>query len=335
MTVSALTNQIASSNQAIPGTVLSVSPDGATVVVTDPIRQTVSLVVGGNATSTFGGVGTRAQWSPDSQTVYIAAANNQLLVHSVYNGWYSTPTTTQYVDVAVTVPSVGAFFATNTNVTEGRSYCATSTIAATGNPPAVANVFYPVANDTTVQADRIAATTDGLHILGATVAPTPTVSDIVDNLSQNSPKLPGAQPDGPLACTTATSSVVFNTSATTHPLTGIAATSITGVDPASNSLLAFVTYTGTSGLLPEYIPGTGTVTTVPLSSGATAPVAGVFSTDNKTFYAGTTGDNQVHLITVTGTTATDTSVIAPKLPDPNGNVVVPNLLVQRPKKTQS
>jgi len=64
-------------------------------------------------------------------------------------------------------------------------------------------------------------------------------------------------------------------------------------------------------------------------------VAGVFITDNLTFFAGTTGDNQVHLITVNGTTATDTSVIAPKLPDGNGNIVVPNLLVQRPKKATS
>ena len=57
------------------------------------------------------------------------------------------------------------------------------------------------------------------------------------------------------------------------------------------------TYTGTSGLLPEYIPSTGAISNVTLSSGAVAPVAGVFSSDNLTFFAGTSGDNQVHLIT--------------------------------------
>ncbi|MEO7028438.1 MAG: hypothetical protein ABI147_03450, partial [Acidobacteriaceae bacterium] len=138
-----------------------------------------------------------------------------------------------------------------------------------------------------------------------------------------------------LACTIAVPPVVFNSTFGTHPIAGIAATSITGVFPASNSALAFVTYTGASGLLPEYVPATGVLTNVPLSSGAVAPVAGVFSTDNNTFFAGTSGDNQVHLITVTGTAATDTSVIAPKLPDANGNPAVPNLLVQRPKKANS
>jgi trimeric autotransporter adhesin len=336
MTVSALTNSVTASNQAITGTVLSVSPDASTVVVTDPIRQTVSLVSGGTTvTSTYGGVGTRAQWSPDSQTVYVTANSSasgpQLLVHSQYTGWYATPTSSQYVDVAVMVPSIGAFFSTNTGVTEGRTYCSTSVPAATGNPPAVANTYYPVANDTTVQTDRIAATNDGNHILGATVSTTPaSLNDIVLSLPATA-----TQPGGPRACTTATATVTFNSTFSNHPLTGVAATSITGVFPASNSLLSFVTYTGTSGLLPEYIPATGTVSTVALSSGAVAPVAGVFSTDNKTFFTGTSGDNQVHLITITGTAATDSSVIAPKLPDGNGNIVVPNLLVQRPKKSTS
>jgi hypothetical protein len=110
--------------------------------------------------------------------------------------------------------------------------------------------------------------------------------------------------------------------------------------PASNSALAFVTYNGTSGNLPEYVPsagGGGVVSYVPLTGGAgLAPVSGVFSTDNKTFFAGTSGDNQVHLITVNGTSATDTSVIAPKLPNTtNGNPAVPDLLVQHPKKATS
>ena len=331
MTVSATNNQVSSSNQNVTGTVLSVSPDGSTVVVTDSVRQTVSLVSNGSVTTTYGGVGTAAQWSPDSTTVYITAANNQLLVHSTFNGWIPTTTANQYVDVAVTVPAVGAFFATNTNVTEGRSYCPqlTSTTPGTtpGAPPVTTNVFYPVANDTAVRTDKVAATNDGLHVLGATSTPAATVNDIAINLA--------AQPQA-LACPTTTAPVVFNISSVTpHPIPGVTATAITGVLPASNSALAFVTYTGTGGLLPEYIPSTGAISNVPLSSGAVAPVAGVFSSDNNTFFTGTSGDNQVHLITITGTTATDTSVIAPKLPDANGNIVVPNLIVQRPKKSNS
>lgn len=325
MTVNAVSNTVGTANQAVPGTVLSVSPDSSTVVVTDPVRQTVSLVSGtGGVLTTNGGVGIHAEWSPDSQTVYIAAANNQLLVHSSYTGWFTTPTANQYLDVAVTVPSVGAFFATNTTITEGRSYCPQVTSTTPGNPPTTTAAFYPVSNNTTVETDRVAATNDGLHILGATVTPAPTLNDISVTF-----------PPQALACTIAVPPVVFNSTFGTHPIAGIAATSITGVFPASNSALAFVTYTGASGLLPEYVPATGVLTNVPLSSGAVAPVAGVFSTDNNTFFAGTSGDNQVHLITVTGTAATDTSVIAPKLPDANGNPAVPNLLVQRPKKANS
>jgi hypothetical protein len=326
MTVSATNNQLSSANTAVTGTVLSVSPDGSTVVVTDRFRQTVALVAGGNIVSTYGGVGTSAKWSPDSQTVYITTNGNQLLVHSAYTGWYATPTDVQYVDVAVAVPSVGAFFGSNVPVTEGRSYCPATTSLSAGNPPAATNVYYPLASATTAQDDKIAATNDGLHILGATVTPSPLLNDIGVNLAAS----PAA-----LDCTVSNGPVTFATTVTPHPLTGVSASAITGVLPSSNSALAFVTYNGTSGLLPEYIPSTGAVTNVPLSSGAIAPVAGVFTVDDKTFFAGTSGDNQVHLITINGTSATDTSVITPKLPDPNNNPAVPNLLVQRPKKTTS
>jgi hypothetical protein len=66
-----------------------------------------------------------------------------------------------------------------------------------------------------------------------------------------------------------------------------------------------------------------------------APVAGVVSADNNTFFAGTTGDNAVHLITkqTDGSYQDATTPILPKLPDVNGNIVAPNLLVQKPRKS--
>ncbi len=324
MSVSATNFQVTNTSLGAAGTVLSISPNSQTLVVTDPVRKTVSLVTAtGSTETTTGGVGTSAQWSPDSSTVYITAQNNQLLVHSDYNGWYTIPTSVQYVDVATTIPSVGAFFATNTNITEARSYCPVTTVTP-GTPPVATNIYDPVANDTAVQNDHLAATNDGNHILGATVSGGATLNDIAVTI-----------PSSALRCSTAPTPVTFGTTFTQHPLVGAAATAITGVVPASNSALAFVTYTGTGGILPEYIPGTGAVVPVVLSGGATAPVAGVFSTDNTTFFTGTSGDNQVHLISVTGTTAADqpTKVIAPKLPDGNGNTVVPNLIAQRPKKS--
>ncbi len=60
-------------------------------------------------------------------------------------------------------------------------------------------------------------------------------------------------------------------------------------------------------------------------------MSGVFSSDNKIFFAGTAGDNQVHLITKS--TLKDTSQLAPKLPSVSttGGTAVPNLLVQYPR----
>jgi len=73
---------------------------------------------------------------------------------------------------------------------------------------------------------------------------------------------------------------------------------------------------------------------VKLSGTAVAPVAGVFSADNTTFYVGTSGDNLVHILTKGTAGFQDglTTPIAPKLTDTNGTVVIPNLLVQRPRK---
>jgi hypothetical protein len=110
--------------------------------------------------------------------------------------------------------------------------------------------------------------------------------------------------------------------------------------PTSDSSVAFVTYTGSGGVLPAYAPaasGPGTTVYIPLSGTATAPVAGVLSVDNSTLYVGTSGDNLVHLIT--RSTLTDSSTIAPNLvaapgqTAPAGTPVPVNLIVQKPRKT--
>ena len=139
----------------------------------------------------------------------------------------------------------------------------------------------------------------------------------------------------------------------TVPLTGVTPTAITGVWPTSNSSYAFVTYSGTGGVLPAYAPvasqsGTataGTLTNIPLSGTAVAPVGGVVSADNSTFYAGTSGDDLVHVISITGASPlTDTTTIAPVLPCGTSTEVTnpctsgqsyaaPDLLVQKPRSS--
>lgn len=331
MTITTASNTVASTFTTVQGTVLAVAPSNAYAVVTDPTRQTVSLVTSsGSVFSTYNGIGVRAAWTPDSNTLYVitqpsgGGGTSQLITYSTFTGWQTIPQVDEsYTDVAVTVPAVGAYFAGAR--TEGRSYCA-STVAETATaPPAATNYFAPLADTKAVQTDRLAATTDGKHILGASAA----TSSLVDF----GVTLPTATacPQYPATVT----SSYFSSTPTTHALTGLTAAAINNVVPASNSGTAFVTYTGTGGVLPVYQPSTGVVTNVPLSSGATAPVAGVYSSDDTTFYAGTSGDNQVHIIGVNGASSQETGLIKPSLQNSNGGIATPNLIAQHVRRTTS
>jgi hypothetical protein len=306
-----------------PGTVLGVSPDGNMIVISDPTRQLITIQsAAGSAISTYGGAGTHVAFAPDNQTVYITAGN-QLLVYSSFTGWNNiTPATaagTPVTDVAVAIPSVGAYVAGP--VTTARSYCPSSTLNVASSTST--NVFYPQVDSVpTAITDRISATNDGLHMIGATVTPRATLNDLRVQV-----------PIG--ACPTTGPGIGYFTSTLSSTiLSPITATAITGVLPASDSSIAFITYTGTGGVLPAYSPvasGPGQTTYIKLSGTAVAPVAGVISADNTTVYTGTTGDNLVHIIN--RTTLTDSSTVAPKLLDPNGNPVAPNLLFIRTRRT--
>jgi trimeric autotransporter adhesin len=345
MIFSAVNNSLSKQDTTVAGNVIAVSPDGTTLVITDPVRQLIYLY---NATSgtlsgpSQGGVATHAQFSPDSQTVYITTTNtNQILVHSTFTGW--TAVNTPGTDVAVTSPSVGAYLAGAS--TNGISYCPSTTISSDGQT--TTNVFYPVADTGAPATDRVAATNDGLHILGATTA---NIVDLGFNPTAT-PTVPSGLPVG--ACPTTISPTFFTpyrTATSTLPLGGITATAINGVIPSSDSSVAIVTYAGTGGVLPTYAPsanGVGTLTNVPLlqvpnqAAAPIAPVAGVISSDNSTIYVGTTGDNLVHLINRTTLTDDTTKTVAPVLiqnvngVDQPGTFATPNLLVQHPKKLQS
>jgi trimeric autotransporter adhesin len=194
----------------VPGVVLAVSPDSSTLVIADSTRGTTSLYsTNGTLQTTYAGVGTRAQWTPDSTTVYIAAGNT-MLVHSSFSGWTSTPVSPAYQDVAVAVPSYGAYFAAGTQV-QGRTYCATSNgTTPSSPPPAVSNTFFPLAETENVPVQRLAATSDGAHILGlGSNGATPNLYDLVIA----PPTIPS---DPRLACTTATGPVTLYHSGDQH-----------------------------------------------------------------------------------------------------------------------
>jgi len=369
MTFSAVSNTLSAQDTTVTGPVLAVSPDGTTLVITDPIRQFVYLYNAsgtGGVQTQFGGVATHAVFSPDSQTVYITLGdynastgvttpNNQLLVHSQFTGWYQTTSSQATTDVAIGVPSVGAFF--GGTPTTARSYCPVTTVSGGGSQTTsstTTNVFYPDAGVmATPGTSRIATTNDGFHVLGATTAAftdlaigTPNGSNLVN--ATGLPTVPCPLAGSPAQSFTTTP--LFS-----GALPGVTATAITGVFPTSDSKTSFVTYTGTGGVVPTYTPATpvpsptpgapptigpGTLGSIALSTALgtpIAPVAGVVSADNLTFYAGTSGDNAVHLLTrqTDGSYKDVTTPIAPKLPDGNGNIVTPNLLVQKPRKATS
>jgi hypothetical protein len=368
VSVATTSNAVSAANQNIPGTVLSVSPDGSTLVVTDPTRQTISLVSAATnaVTTSYGGVGTSAAWSPDSQAVYITTTTNQVLTHSPYTDWQTATAAEIYTGVAVTVPSIGAYFA-GPSTTDGRSYCAASTISTPGDPAAgspaiLANEFIPLVDGPAVITDQLAATTDGKHIIGAHAMPggTSTLSDLDLVLPLQPATVSGATNYGcPIPPAPQPGPGYFTSTVFPQPLTGINAFAITGVQPSTSSTspAAFVTYTlapgATSGggLLPLYLPpatGSGTIQLLTLGNGATvasSPVSGVFSTDNSTFYAGTgsadatSADDDVHLITLTypasgAPTAAETGILSPNLPAASGTGNAPvNLIAQHPKKT--
>jgi len=351
MTVSAANNALSSTNTQVVGQVISVSPDGTTLVVTDSAKDTITLLnTSGAVIDSYGGVATHASWSPDSQTVYITTTTSLLLVHNAFTSWTAIsplPTSsTLYTDVTVTVPHYGAYFAGGTT-TNGRSYCPATTLDNTVSPPVATNSFYPVAETAAVPADRIVATTDGAHVLAATATAPATLTDMVIPQPTSSQPFTPANTQCPLP---GQPPVAFTTTNNAHVLTGVTSTVITGVLPSTNSAAAFVTYdnTGTTpnaaaGTVPFYAPGTGALSFVKLNTTTgfappAQPVSGVWSDDNLTFYTGTSGDAQVHEIAVTypgsgAPTAADSGVINPALPGINGGTVTPNLLVQRPKKS--
>ncbi|HXB63120.1 MAG TPA: hypothetical protein VNU94_09760 [Acidobacteriaceae bacterium] len=352
MEVSMANNTVSKVDASVKGTVVGVSNDGSVLVMSDAVHGLIYIYYPATGANTsFGGIATRAVFAPDNQHIYIAGqfpaptpanpnptVTQNFFVYSNFDGWHPSLVPATPTDMAVSEPSIAAFLA-GTTTTE-RSYCAT------GAPPASqsADAFYPqVSTPQAVQTDRLAATFDSKHLLGATATGN-TLSDFPLTLS--------AGGTNPGACPT-----FFNLSAPNPPLAlGVTASSITGVLPDSASQVAFVTYATSSpsspALLPAYLipsSGVGTITDVTLSGSATAPVSGVFSTDRQTFYAGTAGDNLVHIISVpnvlNSVTPADTGTKTPALPlcitqDAFGNCTAsstsfatPNLLADKPRPT--
>jgi trimeric autotransporter adhesin len=366
MTYTASTNSLASEVANVPGVVLGVSPTNSTVVVNDQLRGVLYLYTpSSGAYTSFAGIGQRAAFTADGQTVYIVG-NGVLYIHNVYTGWsvetlpanQATPTTgicpatnttspiptdpTSYPpnttanpnntynvfcspDLAVTIPASAVFLSGTTTAAYGQ--CPETTVTPVVN--------YPEAATVAALTDHVASTTDGKHIIGASANPA-----VLTDLSITVPI--DACPSDANGQTTG---ITFNPPPVVNQAS-LAAYGINNIDqvvPATNSLEAFVTYGSNAtappaggALLPVYKPSAtagalGTLSSVTLTGNALAPVAGIFSPDNTLFFAGTTGDNLLHVIDTTK--LVDTQQIDPKLTDINGKSLPPVFLAVKPRPT--
>ncbi len=308
-------NSVIKQDLSVPGVVLAVAPNNQTVLINDPIRQVFYLYnPSGTITASFPGVGSAAQWTPDSKTLYIsdsaslgAGHSNTLYVYNANTGWttYDLTSSGGAANLALTIPGVGAYLSGNPTV--AHTWCPTGTV---GNYSSM--VFYPQGDSVNATTSVLAATTDGQHILGASIAGGGIeLSDIGVTIPYGGCPAPSAAG--------ALSPLTIPHTLNQFPV-AVNATAVNQVvaSPASN--LAFITYAGaTAGAkLPYYQPvsggaaGTLNYITLTGSSAITAPVAGAFSPDDKLFFVSTAGDNLIHYIDVP--TLTDTQQINVNLP---------------------
>ncbi|MGC2618347.1 MAG: hypothetical protein WA414_04845 [Acidobacteriaceae bacterium] len=349
--------QLSKEVPGVPGVVLAVNPTNTGVVINDQLRQVIYLYSpSSGAETSIAGIASRAEFSPDGTTAYIVGvnpANGQptMFVNNVNSGWTEYPLTNETANscpleaggsaeypqynpawdpfcgpsVTVTVPSEAAFLSGTT--TAARSYCPNSS-----STP----IFYPPAGDTGVATAQLTATADGFHILGAN---TSTFSDI--GLTQSSSNTAAGAPIN--ACPAFTGPpLTIPTSVVDTPALPVTASEIDQVVSSPYANLAFVTYQGpgASGVLPYYTPGTftsgtgfsaGTLSTIQLSTGAQAPVAGIFAPDGSIFFTSTSGDNLVHMVDTTK--LTDTQTIDPKLVNSTGAAVPAQFLAVKSRAT--
>jgi hypothetical protein len=325
---------------------------------------TTATTSGGSYTS-IAGIAQRAAFTADGQTAYIVG-DGVLYIHNSFTGWSTEPlpagqgtpgtgvcpatNTTSPIptdpttyppnttanpnntfnmfcspDLAVTIPAAAVFVSGAPTSAYGQ--CPETTV----NPV----VNYPEATTVAIASDHVASTTDGKHIIGASANP-PTLTDFSITVPIDA---------CPTDANSQTTGIVFNPPpvANQASLAAYGITNINQVVAATNSQEAFVTYSSAAAtppaggaLLPVYKPsaaaGTlGTLSSVTLTGNALAPVAGIFSPDNTIFFAGTTGDDLLHLIDTT--TLTDTKQIDPKLTDINGKPLPPVFLAVKPRPT--
>ena len=354
MIFNTLNNTLTKEESSVPGVVLTVSPNNSHVIVNDQVREVFYIYnTASGASTTFGGLGNAAAYTPDSKTLYItdnAALGGDhkdlLYVFSTSTGWSTYPlppsplpaasipssaylpnvgVSPTFQTPALTIPSVGAYLRGTPTV--AHAWCPLGTVSSNGS---TISAFYPgpfpgsVAtqggDSQPIQSDVLTATTDGKHILGAAmVGGGITLSDI--NVTVPAGACPGAT-------TSQLNPLTFGHPATPYTQSALTvnASTINEIVASPVSNLAFVLYSGSSAgaQLPYYVPGSagaaGKVGYISLTGGSaiTAPLAGAFTSDDSIFFVSTAGDNKIHYLSIPAdpstTAPTDTQQISPNLP---------------------
>jgi hypothetical protein len=329
MIFSTTSNTLTNQNPSVPGVVLAVSPSNSQLLVNDQVRQVFYIVNStGSIGATFGGLGTSAQWTPDSKTLYITDSaavggghTDTLYVFNANTGFTAYPLPSSMgsngaQNLAITIPGVGAYLSGSPTV--AHTWCPTGTA---GNYASLS--FYPQGDSVNAVTDVLAATTDGSHIIGAAaIGGAISLSDIGVTIPT------GACPEAssgvlqPLTIAHTLNQATVNVSATAVNQVLTSPAAVKQGTAGATSSLSFITYNGITpgATLPYYQQTTGATSSLGTvgylnlvgASTITAPVAGAFSPDNALFFVSTAGDNMVHYIDTS--TLTDTQQISPNLP---------------------
>jgi hypothetical protein len=388
MIYNAANNSLTTEDPTVPGVVLAVSPDNTNVVINDRARQVIylytpatstpSTTAGGTPTTTpssvtsIGGIGQKAAFSPDGQTVFIVGSaagstTNQpvLFVHNTFTGWSVEPLaagrgttgtgacpvvdSTSYPANPNSVPpndaanpnnSYNMFCAPDLAVTvpSAAAFLSGAETAGYGicpNTTVTPFVAFPESTFVNAIADHVAATTDGKHIIGAAATPA-MLSDISITVPIN-------------ACPVNSSGQTMGSTFTPAPVlnqTSLAAYGITNVNQviaSTNSLETFVTYTSAAttapaggALLPVYQPAAqpGTLGTLSSVKLAGSAIAPVSGIFSPDNTIFFTGTTGDNQLHLINTkTLVDTQQINPKLTDASGNPLPPVFLAVKPRPT--
>ena len=199
MVYSPITNALGTESTSVPGVVLAVAPNNSLLLINDQARHLFYLYApSGGAINSFPGMGNAAEWTPDSETLYITdnaelntpascpakyitGHTDTLYVYNPNNGWntYALPPSPlpasqipsctdqpNYADAvpeqtpAVMIPSVGAYLRGLPTV--AHTWCPSGTV---GDASTI--TYYPLGDTEPMQSDTLAATVEGHHILGA------------------------------------------------------------------------------------------------------------------------------------------------------------------------